>query len=177
MCILTKEDIRKRTREKLNNMSDFERSFKSELLVDDIIASGIVHHYASVMLYMNMKNEVNLERLIRYCISYGKKVYFPKVVGNEIYPVLYNGEFESGAYGILEPKGDIERNIYPKLVITPCLAVDKDNNRLGKGKGYYDRYFERSGECYKIAVAFREQLVDNIPVTGNDIKMDKIYVR
>lgn len=87
---------------------------------------------------------------------------------------------EAGAYGIMEPEGpaftaydDID------LIIIPGLAFDVKHNRLGRGKGYYDRFLQqmqqmRQTHAYKIGVCFHHQLVDSIPVTAYDIPMDEV---
>ena len=64
-----------------------------------------------------------------------------------------------------------------QLCFVPVLAVDKHGNRLGKGKGYYDRFFAKFPNCKKVAVAFKEQVLDEIVTESHDIKMDKIFVR
>lgn len=176
MCISTKAELRASIRTRLKNMTPFERTLKSELIVDDIIASGIVLQYASILLYKAMDSEVNIDRLIEYAVHHGKRVYLPRVNGDELELVQYPCQLKVGAYGILEPVGQAVE-VYPKLVIAPVLGVDKSGNRLGKGKGYYDRYFEKAGECAKIGVAFSEQVVDNVFGEVHDIPLDKIYVR
>lgn len=87
---------------------------------------------------------------------------------------------EAGAYGIMEPEGpaftaydDID------LIIIPGVAFDVKHNRLGRGKGYYDRFLQqmqqmRQTHAYKIGVCFSHQLVDSIPVTAYDIPMDEV---
>ncbi|XP_029430868.1 5-formyltetrahydrofolate cyclo-ligase-like isoform X2 [Rhinatrema bivittatum] len=65
------------------------------------------------------------------------------------------------------------------LMLVPGLAFDKHGNRLGRGKGYYDRYLQRcwqhpTGRPYTIALAFAEQLCDHVPAAENDVKIDEI---
>jgi 5-formyltetrahydrofolate cyclo-ligase len=59
------------------------------------------------------------------------------------------------------------------LVIAPGIAFDKNKSRLGRGKGYYDRFFINK-RIVKIGVGFDFQLLESIPVNQFDIKMDKI---
>lgn len=176
MCTLTKSELRKEIKQKLAKMSYFDKAYKSEVLVDDVIASGILYSYANVLLYQHLENEVNVDRLIQYALASGKKVYLPRVEGDKIVTVQYPCPLEKGAYGVLEPVGEAS-GVYPKVVITPLLAVDKQGNRMGKGKGYYDRYFAEAGECYKIGVAFSNQVVDELEVEEHDVPLDKVFVR
>ncbi|KAF4792941.1 5-formyltetrahydrofolate cyclo-ligase [Turdus rufiventris] len=65
------------------------------------------------------------------------------------------------------------------LIFMPGLGFDKKGNRLGRGKGYYDTYLERCmkhprGKPYTIALAFREQICESVPVTENDVPIDEI---
>ncbi|XP_009696409.1 PREDICTED: 5-formyltetrahydrofolate cyclo-ligase-like, partial [Cariama cristata] len=65
------------------------------------------------------------------------------------------------------------------LIFMPGLGFDKKGNRLGRGKGYYDTYLERcmkhpSGKPYTIALAFREQICESVPVAENDVQVDEI---
>lgn len=176
MCILTKEEQRKIARENLNKMSYFDRSFKSQMIVSDIINSKLINNHSHILLYKAMITEVNIDWLLEFAMTYGKQCYLPRVNGDNIELVKYPCRLKKGAFGILEPVGEaVQTNI--DLCIVPVLAVDKNNNRLGKGKGYYDRFFAKFPNCKKVAVAFREQQFDNIATEEHDVKMDEIFVR
>ena len=176
MSILTKDKARLIAREKLNNMSDFDRTFNSEMVIDDIIASGLLRGHASILMYKSLAGEVCVNRLIEWALGHGKTVYLPRVCGDNLEIVKLPCVVKEGAYGVLEPIGD-KSDIMPRCVITPLLAVDKDGNRLGKGKGYYDRYFAENPACYKVGVAFRQQVFDCIPTDDKDIKLDRLFYR
>ncbi|XP_074693183.1 5-formyltetrahydrofolate cyclo-ligase isoform X4 [Strix aluco] len=65
------------------------------------------------------------------------------------------------------------------LIFMPGLGFDKKGNRLGRGKGYYDTYLDRcmkhpSGKPYTIALAFREQICESVPMAENDVQVDEI---
>ncbi len=80
-------------------------------------------------------------------------------------------------YGFLEPVGDTS-NMIPKVIIVPLLAFDRLHNRLGYGKGYYDkflsRYIKRKKPVVTIGLAFSFQKYKKIPSTKSDIKLDYI---
>lgn len=114
---------------------------------------------------------------------------FPSVVipycsGGEIVPFLLRSldELETGLYGIKEPKelfrSRKDRIFDPKqidLVIVPGLAFDINGNRLGRGKGYYDRFLRHlSPKTLKIALAFECQIFETIPRDSNDVPMDLV---
>lgn len=176
MCILTKAEQRKIASENLNKMSYFDRSFKSQMIVSDIINSKLINNHSHILLYKAMITEVNIDWLLEFTMTYGKQCYLPRVNGNEIELVKYPCPLQKGAFGILEPVGEaVQTNI--DLCIVPVMAVDNEGHRLGKGKGYYDRFFKKYPNCTKVAVAFKEQVFDSIVTEEHDVIMDKIFVR
>ncbi|KAJ7311077.1 hypothetical protein JRQ81_006675 [Phrynocephalus forsythii] len=65
------------------------------------------------------------------------------------------------------------------LILMPGLGFDKTGNRLGRGKGFYDAYLIRcmqhpKGKPYTIALAFKEQVCESVPVSENDVKVDEV---
>jgi 5-formyltetrahydrofolate cyclo-ligase len=61
------------------------------------------------------------------------------------------------------------------LVIAPAVGFDKSLNRLGRGKGYYDSFFKKlSVHTKKIGLAFRFQILNNLPTSSFDQPVDKI---
>ena len=130
----------------------------------------------SILLYKALSTEVNVDELIQYYLD-KCEVYLPKVKGDDIVLIQVNKDtiYESGAFGIKEPVG-LEINpgdVKIDICITPLLAFDESLNRLGKGKGYYDRFFSKC-ECKKIAVAFEVQKLDLIDAEAHDKKLDLV---
>ena len=79
-------------------------------------------------------------------------------------------------YGIPEPTS--ERVLYPNILLVPLVAYDKSHNRLGYGKGYYDRFIKKNKKKLKnfitIGLAFSFQKYKKIPTSIHDIKLDYI---
>lgn len=89
---------------------------------------------------------------------------------------LYETEKDlvEGAFNIMEPQGPLFTD-YGKIdvVVVPGMAFDKKGNRLGRGKGYYDRFLSQLPPyIYKIGVCFDFQKFDNIPAEETDVRMD-----
>jgi len=82
---------------------------------------------------------------------------------------------ELSNWGIPEPPATREEALIGglDLLVLPGLAFDQKGRRLGRGRGYYDRYCTRLN-CSKIALAFREQILDDIPTDDSDILMDDV---
>jgi 5-formyltetrahydrofolate cyclo-ligase len=93
------------------------------------------------------------------------------------FPVLIEGEMKFGIpQGI--PKGGVWMDppyvlVKPEWLLVPGLAFDLSGARLGKGKGYFDRYFE-SDDAIRIGLAWSEQIVEKVPVESHDCHMDFI---
>ena len=92
--------------------------------------------------------------------------------GEDMYASLM-GELTTGAFNVPEPK---EKKVFDKkidVVLVPGVAFDKNFNRMGFGKGYYDKFLKEF-EGIKIGVCHSFQLLDEIPSEAHDVKMDVI---
>jgi 5-formyltetrahydrofolate cyclo-ligase len=97
------------------------------------------------------------------------ELVFPRVIGSDL--EFASGPFVAGGFGILEPTGPAKTEI--DLVLVPALAADRMGNRLGKGRGFYDRFLTSySGVCY--AVVFEQELLDSVPVEDHDRAVDGV---
>ena len=80
-------------------------------------------------------------------------------------------------FGMLEPLRN-NRKMVPDIILVPLLAYDNKKNRLGYGKGFYDRYLKKYSKqknfFLTIGVAFSSQKHHNLPITANDVKLDYI---
>ena len=84
---------------------------------------------------------------------------------------------ELGAFHIEEPTG--ENTVDPadiELIVVPAVAYDRKGNRLGRGKGFYDRLL-RTTKATKIGVGYEFQLLDEIPVEPHDVGMDIVITQ
>lgn len=127
----------------------------------------------TVLLYHSLDDEVNTHSLVeKYKDT--KNIILPVVVGDELELRLYKGKLKQGAFNILEPEGELWTDTDSiKLAIVPGMAFDSECNRLGRGKGYYDKTLCRL-KCYRIGVCFPFQYLDHIPHEEHDIRMDEI---
>jgi len=126
--------------------------------------------------YRAMPREASLEKILK---KVNKKIEFcfPRVEGQGMNFYLAKNlakDFEEGAYGILEPKKNRKKISRKEMVgaIIPMLAFDMKGTRLGRGKGYYDRYFEGFSGT-KVGLAFHWQYSgDCLPKEGHDLTLD-----
>lgn len=130
-----------------------------------------------VAAYMALPGEVVLRELFA---SIDKQWVFPRVNGENLhfYRVMnIDEDMQVGAFGIPEPKSDLEELSADEIDIFLCpgLGFDRDGGRLGRGKGFYDRMLEKAKpSAIKIGVCFPFQIVDKISMETHDVRMDKV---
>ena len=128
----------------------------------------------TVMLYHSLHDEVNTKILIKKYLS-EKNILLPATVNNDIIPIrlLPQTSMRKGAFNIFEPvsepfMGDID------LIVAPGMAFDKQGHRLGRGRGYYDRFLEQIPHVYTIGICFDFQLLDEVPYNDKDIMVNEV---
>ncbi|MCR4562306.1 MAG: 5-formyltetrahydrofolate cyclo-ligase [Bacilli bacterium] len=171
---LIKKDARKYLKEIILHIKGKEN--KSIALCKELFS--FLSGYRVIALYAAMKNEVNLDPLIGYLLRDGKVVLLPKVYGKQLrfYQIMSLSDLResNGYFHIREP---LNGNVYEKedieVIIVPGIGFDNDNNRLGRGGGYYDRYLN-GFRGKKIGVAFKEQILDFVPHEEFDVPMDLV---
>ena len=81
--------------------------------------------------------------------------------------------FAVGDFNILEPQNEPYTGDFD-LIIVPGVAFDRKGNRIGRGRGYYDRFLCQHLDVKRIGICFDFQLVDEVPTEPLDIKMDEV---
>ena len=127
-----------------------------------------------IMLYNALPDEVQtLDFLEKWHLQ--KTIILPTVVGDDIIPVEYAQEttFAVGDFNILEPQNEPYTGDFD-LMVVPGVAFDRKGNRIGRGKGYYDRFLSQHLEVKRIGICFDFQLVEEVPAEPFDIRMDEV---
>lgn len=189
-----KAELRKILRSEISAfVSGIEKKREAENKASSLFLESEFYKNASmVFCFLSSKNEISTDRIIAKCIQDEKPVAIPRITDKngemEFYflaNVPLNSQTEPGFYGISEPKISLKKVEVKSVsknavMLLPGLAFSSCGTRLGKGKGFYDRYLERLlgqsknflstgkkiGYCYKI------QLKENIPCDENDQKVD-----
>lgn len=127
-----------------------------------------------VMLYSALPDEVQTQAFLEKW-HLVKQIILPTVVGDDIIPVAYGKDtaFAVGDFNILEPQNEPYTGDFD-LIVVPGVAFDRQGNRLGRGKGYYDRFLCQHLEVPRIGICFDFQLVDEVPAESFDIRMDEV---
>lgn len=130
---------------------------------DAAILQNILHspfaEAESFFIYCSVGSEVATGALICALLAAGRRVCVPRIEGDML-AVPY-GPLEEGAFGIPAPRGG--EDTFCDVVFAPLLAADGRGVRLGQGGGYYDRYFARRPQALRVGLAYRAQLVSELP--------------
>lgn len=127
-----------------------------------------------VMLYSALPDEVQTQAFLEKW-HLKKQIILPTVVGDDIIPVAYekDTDFAVGDFNILEPQNEPYKGDFD-LIVVPGVAFDHKGNRLGRGRGYYDRFLCQHLDVKRIGICFDFQLVGQIPTEPFDIRMDEV---
>jgi len=177
---LTKEEIRSKILFKLSKQKEEDRSIKSCLIKEKLFKEPVFKRAKRVMFYIALKGEVETKEMIEAAKRLGKIIAVPVCMKNRISlrPALLDSfaDLKKGPYGVSEPVGS--RFIALKdldLVITPGVAFDKKGNRLGRGKGYYDRFLSKiPKDTPSIGLAYKLQILPAVPINSSDVSVKKV---
>lgn len=148
----------------------------SEKILKLLEETELFRQASCIALYYSIPGEVQTAGFLEKWFE-KKQLLLPLVVGDDLHLLPYKGKesLQPGAFGIPEPI-DTEATVPESavdLIIVPGVAFDRQLNRMGRGKGYYDRLLSTL-QAPKIGICFNFQLQNNIPVEPFDKKMDLI---
>lgn len=175
-----KQELRQRMVQKLRELSQETKAEAQHLLHDRLSEHYAFKRAQVVMMYMSMPTELSLNSCAQAAWDAGKMVVFPRVNGKDLEACRVNnleGDLSAGAYHVLEPKKhcDLVQTEDIDLVFVPGVAFDRLGWRLGRGKGFYDRFLNSLPEtCLTIGVCFKVQLLKSIPYGPNDICVKEV---
>ena len=132
----------------------------------------------TIMAYWPLPDEVDIRLLINWLVEQGKHVVLPKVTGDETMELrryVSQEDLIEGAFHILEPNGELFTDFdIVDVALVPGMAFDAAGHRLGRGRGYYDRFLAAHPYLKKIGVCFPFQRVAEVPTEGHDICMNEV---
>lgn len=171
---MDKCEIREYIKKLKKRLSDTDKVAASECVFSLIENSGIMSGKKNVMMYYSLPDELPTHKIIEQW-SVKSRIFLPRVNGSMLDIVEYDAsKMEKGAYGIQEPKSG---NTYGKdeidVIVVPAVAFDLAGNRVGRGKGFYDRILN-DYKGVKVGVGYDFQLLEHIDSEPHDIKMDYI---
>ncbi len=131
----------------------------------------------NILMYHSLPDELSTIKFLRKWHD-RKRFFLPRVNGVNLDILPYEeSRLELGSFHIEEPTGDNVADVADiELMIIPAVAFDRKGNRLGRGKGFYDRLLSTS-KATKIGVGYEFQLFDSIPSEPHDVAMDMVITQ
>lgn len=148
-----------------------------ETLADKFPLKLFERYGPTVAVYLPIGSEIDPRPLMSKLIKAGAELALPCVQsdGSMVYRAYQRGDMlEKKPFGLLEPNDGVPE-VNPTLVITPLLAFDRSGNRLGYGKGHYDRALTKlreNGRVFVCGLAFFGQEVESVPAEPHDVPLD-----
>lgn len=157
-----------------------DRAEKDRLIARAVSDLPLYRQAEQVLFYVNLKTELSTELLLEEAWRLGKEVYAPRCRPDgslQFYRVLCREELVPGSFGIFEPDEgrcpplrDLRTDC---LCLVPGVAFDREGNRLGYGKGYYDRFLAGKG-LFCLGLCYEELLLLRLPREEHDRRVDLI---
>lgn len=171
---IEKREIRKKYKTARHQMEQRQVSALSQEICKHIIESSIFQSAGHIFAYYPLGNEADVRPVVKAAWRMGKHVAFPKVFGDVMryFEISDFSQLHPGTFGVMEPEETCPVDWNHALVLTPGVAFDQKGNRMGFGKGYYDKYLAKFPECITIGVSYGLQLAEQIPVEVTDIPLD-----
>ena len=150
-------------------------------LIFQLIKKHLKKKKITIAAYYPTNYEVNILRFIEIASKKNFRIVLPviKSSSNMCFKLwIFKEPLYMNNFGILEPrKSKVE--ITPDLILVPLVAFDGQLNRLGYGKGYYDRILNKikknKKDMISLGIAYSFQKSKNIPVNKHDFKLDYIF--
>lgn len=171
--------MRKEIRARVALLQTLEKESRSAVIAGVVKSHLAVSGARVVALYSPLGDEPLLWPLVEE-LSRKMLVVLPKVEGDVMNFYCYDPQhMASGAFGIMEPQdGDAVLPHEIDAVVVPGVVFTKDGARMGRGKGYYDRYLsQKEFRGLKIGVCYNEQIVDELPAEPHDVRMDYVIYK
>jgi len=131
--------------------------------------------------YYPSNYEVNILNFLREASKKRFKIVLPVIRSSNkmsFKPWIFKEPLYVNQFGILEPKNS-KKKIIPDLIMVPLVAFDNRLNRIGYGKGYYDRSLRKISKIKKnvisLGIAYSFQKCKKIPINNYDFKLDYIF--
>lgn len=169
---MEKNEIRRKIKAMKSMLLDSEKEFAAEEVFSRLEQTAAFILANKILMYHSLPDELSTHAFLK---KWGnrKRFFLPRVNGVNLDILPYDeSKLELGSFHIEEPTGN--NTVSPEeidLVVVPAVAYDRKGNRLGRGKGFYDRLLSTT-KATKIGVGYEFQIVDEIPAEPHDVRMD-----
>lgn len=170
---MKKEFLRKKYKEKRDNIKN--KVTKDNLIYQKVINNKDILSSKTLLIYISINSEIDTIKIINYFLN-TKNIAVPKIIDNNMYfcYVTNLNELTSGKYNIPEPTNEnIVTDFDNAICIVPGICYDKENYRIGYGKGYYDRFLSKN-KIKTIGLCYKECMIEKIDNDKYDYKIDEV---
>lgn len=187
-----KQALRKEIKRRVAVLSKEEKARQARVVSQKLFRHPKYVSSKRIAVFLSMDDEVCTQEIIKDVFRLGKSCFIPRYEsGSSHMDMLKLSSLQDmetlplTSWNIRQPAADDNSREEAlaegglDLILMPGLGFDRSGNRLGRGKGFYDTYLERcirhpKGKPYTIALAFKEQLCQEIPVNNNDVHIDEV---
>lgn len=174
---MEKHEIRRKIKGMREMLTQLEKATAAEEVFGRLEKTAAFLLSDRILMYHSLPDELSTHRFLEKWGS-RKHFYLPRVNGVNLDILPYDqSRLEIGSFHIEEPTG--EDTVDPteiELIVVPAVAYDRRGNRLGRGKGFYDRLLAET-RAAKIGVGYDFQLLDELPAEPHDVPMDMVITQ
>ena len=174
-----KRNIRKIIQDKRDSLLVLYRKKASKIAAEKFFNSVHYINSSNILIYYPFRSEIDTTVVIKKALKDSKNIILPRISDQQLELYYVNDpekQLKKGAYDIMEPDTILCRKARISdidLAVVPGVGFDRKLNRLGYGGGFYDKLLRLiPKEIKKIALCFEIQVVERIPTSENDIKVD-----
>ena len=174
---MDKKELRKQIRAAKKAVPFCEKCSRSIPIMQQVEQLPQFRDAQTILLYWSMEDEVQTHDFVNRWYQQ-KTLLLPCVDGDDLRLRQYTGPEclkEGEQFGIGEPTGPEFTDLNSvQMIIVPGVAFDRHNNRMGRGRGIYDRLLKSTPNAYKVGVAFNFQMVELVPTEEFDVPMNAV---
>ncbi|MCM8806126.1 MAG: 5-formyltetrahydrofolate cyclo-ligase [Candidatus Omnitrophica bacterium] len=176
-----KNEIRKNILKKIESITESEFIEMNKKIFENFLALSEYKNCWTLMSYVSFDREPETISIIKDALSKAKSVCIPKIEWKNLSMVpvqIFNEDDIDFSQKIPQPLSDTVIKIEEiELIIVPGIAFDRNCNRLGRGKGFYDRFLSQCKNAIKVGLAFDIQIIENVPTSEHDVPVDIIVTQ
>jgi 5-formyltetrahydrofolate cyclo-ligase len=170
-----KKQLRTELKQRRSAVPETTRTQMSQQIIQFLHEIDEFNQAKSLFCYLSYLSEVETSTLISSFLEQNIALAVPKIMGKiEMLAISLtdSSDLEPDKMGILTPKSNQVAPNYFDIALTPGVAFTEKGERLGYGRGYYDRWFSKNQVKTKIGIAFEVQIIDELPTEETDIPLD-----
>ncbi len=175
MYDMTKKELRQQMKQLKGMTPAAVKEVEADMVFNKIRTMPVWKQAQHILCYWSLPDELPTHEMVNKWLADGKSIYLPRGKGDDLEIVPYHGAQsldDNNKFHIGEPVGDAVDPSCIELIIVPAVALDNQRNRLGRGKGFYDRLLAAHPGGRLVGLAFDCQILPDLPHSPWDIPMD-----